>query len=105
MERLFSSPALFRTLALFFQYPEEPLNSRLISRHTGVDIKAVLRELGKLEEMGILKVREAGRHRMYTLSRRHPAFPGLRSIFGRSRMAKRSMLRDPMAWPLEAWMR
>lgn len=81
MERLFSSTALYRTLALFFRYPEEPLNPRLISLHTGVDIKSVLRELRKLQEMGLLRVREAGRYRMYRLNRGHPAFSGLRSIF------------------------
>jgi len=85
MDRLFSSRALFRTLALFFRYPEEPLNPRLITRHAGVDIKAVIREIRKLEGMGILGARAAGRRRMYRLNRRHPAFPGLRSIFGRAR--------------------
>ena len=85
MERLFSSRALYRTLALFFRYPEEPLNLRLISLHTGVDIKSVLRELGKLQEMGILRVQEMGRYRMHKLNRMHPAVPGFRSIFGRAR--------------------
>lgn len=85
MERLFSSVALYRTLALFFRYPDEPLNPRLVARHTGVDIKSVLRELKKLKEIGILRAREAGRYRMYTLNRRHPAFSGLRSIFDCSR--------------------
>lgn len=73
MERLFSSTALYRTLALFFRYPEEPLNSRLISLHIGVDIKSVIRELRKLNGMGILRVREAGRYRMYTINGCHPA--------------------------------
>src|SRR3990170_4075944 len=53
VERLFSSRTLYRTLALFFRYPEEPLNPRLISRHTGTDLKCVHRELKKLEETGM----------------------------------------------------
>lgn len=93
MERIFSSRALFRTLAIFFRYPEEPLNPRLISRHTGVDIRGVIHELRKLEEMGILRTREAGRYRRYTLNRRHPAFPGLRSIFGRARKEEEALHR------------
>lgn len=97
MERLFSSEALYRTLALFFRYPEEPLNPRLISGHTGVDIKSVLRELKKLKEVGILHVREAGRYRMYTLNRRHPVIPGLQSIFNRARKDEESRRRDPIA--------
>lgn len=93
MERIFSSRALFRTLAIFFRYPEEPLSPRLISRHAGVDIKGVVRELGKLEGMGILLVRGAGRSRIYTLNRRHPAFPGLRSIFGRAGKEREALRR------------
>jgi len=81
MERRFSSSALYRTLGLFFRYPEEPLNPRLVSYRTGVDIKAVIRELRKLREMGILRDRERGRYRLYKLNREHPAFQGLRSIF------------------------
>ena len=81
IERLFSSPALYRTLALFFEYPEEPLNPRLISRYTGAGMKSVLREIRKLEEMGILRGRNAGRYRYYLLERDHSAHDGLRSLF------------------------
>lgn len=101
IENLFSSLALYKTLALFFEYPDEPLNPRLISRYTRTEMKSVLRELNKLEEMGVLRVREAGRYRMYAMNRRHLAFPGLRSIFGRSRKARESMHQDPLARLLE----
>jgi hypothetical protein len=37
----------------FFRYPDEPLNPRLISRHTGTDIRGVVRELKKVEETGV----------------------------------------------------
>jgi hypothetical protein len=66
VERLFSSRTLFRTLALFFRYPEEPLNPRLISRYTGADVKCVHRELKKLKEIGIVRGYAAGRYRYYT---------------------------------------
>jgi hypothetical protein len=50
IEGLFSSPALYRTPALFFEYPSEPLNPRLISRYAGIDINSVVRALKKLEK-------------------------------------------------------
>ncbi len=46
IERLFSSPALHATLAIFFDYPDDSFFPRLIARQTGTDIKSVLRELG-----------------------------------------------------------
>jgi len=81
IENLFSSTALYRTLALFFEYPEEPLNPRLISRYTRTDIKSVVRELKKLEEMGIIRGWPAGQYRFYLLDRDHPVHDGLRSLF------------------------
>lgn len=84
IERLFSSRALYRTLALFFRYPEEPLNPRLISRHTGTARKSVLREIRKLAEAGIIRGQAYGKYRYFTLDIRHPAYEGLRLIFGKT---------------------
>jgi hypothetical protein len=81
VERLFYSRALFRTLVLFFRYPDEPLNPRLISRHTETDIRGVLRELKKLEETGIIRGWSAGKYKYYLLDTDHPAHDGLRSVF------------------------
>ena len=81
VEKLFSSRALYRTLAIFFEYPEEPLNPRLISRYAGTDIKGVVRGLRKLEEMGIIRGWPAGQYRFYLLDREHPVHDGLRSLF------------------------
>jgi len=95
IERLFSSPALYRTLSLFFEYPEEPLNPRLISRYTGTGMKSVLREIRKLEEMGILSRRNAGRYRFYLLERDHPAHDGLRSLFAAISGKREFRFQDP----------
>lgn len=78
IEKLLSSPALYRTLALFFAYPDEPLNPRLISRYTGTAMKSVLREIRKLEGMGIIRCRTAGQYKVYILDRSHPVHHGLR---------------------------
>lgn len=93
MERLFSSKALHRTLALFFRYPEESLNPRLISYRTCVDIKAVLR------------AQEAGRYRMFRLNREHPAYSGLLSIFGGPEQETGPGVPDPVDRLLEELLR
>ncbi len=84
VERLFSSRALYRTLGLFFDFPRDPLNPRLISRYTRIDIKTVLIVLGKLEEMGIVRGRPAGKYRFYKLDGNHALFDELRSIFAKT---------------------
>lgn len=97
IERLFSSPALFRTLALFFEYPEEPLHPRLISRYTQTDIKSVLRELRKLEQMGVVRGRHAGRWKLFTLDPDHPAHGGLQSLFDARRASHGPAFTTPAA--------
>lgn len=97
IERLFSSPALFRTLALFYEYPGEPLHPRLIARYTRTDIKSVLRELRKLEEMGLLRCRPAGRWKLFTLDTDHPAHGGLRSLFAARRASRGPAFPTPAA--------
>jgi DNA-binding transcriptional ArsR family regulator len=95
VERLFSSRALFRTLALFFRYPDDPLNPRLISRHTEADIRGVLRELKKLEETGIVHGRTYGKYRYYSLDASHPAYEGLRSIFDKTEQEREHVTQWP----------
>jgi hypothetical protein len=95
VEKLFSSRALYRTLALFFEYPDEPLYPRLISRYTGTGMKSVLREIRKLEEMGILRGRNAGRYRYYLLERDHSAHDGLRSLFAATSGKREFRFQDP----------
>lgn|GEM_PF-1208723 len=105
VERLFSSRALFRTLALFFRYPDEPLNPRLISRHTETDIRGVLRELKKLEETGIVRGRASGKYRYYFLDSGHPVHEGLRSIFARTKQEWEHVTRSPSVrmWENRMW--
>lgn len=95
VERLFASRALFRTLALFFRYPDEPLNPRLISRYTGTDIRGVLRELKKLEEAGIVHGRPYGKYRYYSLDACHPVYEGLRSIFDMTKQEWEQVTQPP----------
>jgi DNA-binding MarR family transcriptional regulator len=95
IERLFSSPALYRTLAFFFAYPSEPLNPRLISRYAGVDIKSVVRVVKKLEKMSIVRGWRSGQNRFYLLVREHPAHDGLRSLFAATSGTRKFRFLDP----------
>jgi hypothetical protein len=95
VEKLFSSPALYRTLALFFEFPEEPLNPRLISRYTGTGMKSVLREIRKLEEMGIIRGWPIGQYRFYLLVQHHPVHDGLRPLFAAISGMRKLRFQDP----------
>ena len=105
IERLFSSRTLYRTLALFFRYPEEPLNPRLISRYPGTDLKCVHRELKKLEETGFIRGVTAGKYRYYTLDCRHPVHEELRSIFTKTRQEWEHVTQSPATrmWQNRMW--
>lgn len=87
--RLFASPALHATLAVFFDYPDDTFYPRLISRVTGTDIKSVLRELGRLKEIGILRGGPGGRGNAYWLNTEFPLHGELVSIFGKTRKSRR----------------
>ncbi len=87
--RLFSSPALHATLAVFFDYPDDTFYPRLISRVTETDIKSVLRELKKLKEIGILRGGPGGRANAYRLDTDFPLYDELVSVFAKTRKGRR----------------
>jgi len=89
VERLFSSRALYATLAIFFDYPQDTLFPRLISRYTGTDIKSVLRELKKLKEIGVLCIRNTGREKHYWLNEEFPLYEELIVIFKKTRTCRK----------------
>jgi hypothetical protein len=96
IERLFSSPALYATLALFFDYPHDSLFPRLISRYTGTDIKSVLRELKKLQQIGILRGRQAGKKKHYRLNEKFPLYEELASMFEKTRKQRQYKIQGLM---------
>lgn len=102
VEKLFASPALYATLALFFDYPHDPLFPRLISRYTGTDIKSVLRELKKLQEIGIIRSRRAGKESHYRLNEDFPMHEELASIFDKTRRYRRYCRSgSPAGWMID----
>jgi hypothetical protein len=48
IEELFPTKSLYATLAVFFDFPDDPLHPRLIARVTGIDLKGVRRQLPRL---------------------------------------------------------
>lgn len=94
VERLFSSRSLYRTLGLFFDFPHDRLNPRLISRYTQTDIKTVVIVLRKLEAMGLVRGRPSGRYRHYVLDSGHPLFEDLRSIFAKTKGERETLWRS-----------
>ncbi len=89
IEKLFSSPALYATLAIFFDYPDDTFYPRLIARQTGTDKKSVARELRKLAEFGILCSGPGGRGNAYWLNTSFPLYGELTAIFAKTRKGRR----------------
>jgi hypothetical protein len=94
ISRLFASPALYATLAIFFDFPHDPLFPRLISRQTGTDIKSVLRELGKLHAIGVIRVRRAGREKHYRLNGEFLLYEEIAAVFAKTRTQRRYRLQE-----------
>ncbi len=89
IERLFSPPALYATLAIFFDYPDDTFYPRLIARQTGTDKKSVARELRKLKEIGILRGGPGGRENAYWLNTDFPLYGELVAMFAKTRKSRR----------------
>ncbi len=89
IERLFSSPALYATLAIFFDYPDDTFYPRLIARQTGTDKKSVARELQKLKEIGILWGGPGTRGKDYWLNTDFPLYDELVAVFAKTRTTRR----------------
>lgn len=88
-EILFASRSLYRTLAMFFDYPADTLFPRLIARRTGVDIKSVFRALRKLEEAGVVRRGAGRRGREYRVDEGYPIADELAGIFLKTRARRR----------------
>ncbi len=89
IESLFSPPALYATLAIFFDYPDDTFYPRLIARQTGTDKKSVAWELRKLKDIGILCGGPGGRANAYWLNTDFPLYGELVAIFAKTRRSRR----------------
>src|SRR3989304_1149199 len=85
IEELFPTKSLYATLAIFFDYPDDPLHPRLIARATGIDIKCVRRQLSRLVRRGGVASRNAGKGGRDRPGCDVPRRGELASIFGKTR--------------------
>ncbi len=81
LEILFSSTARVRVLGLFLLNPGEKYYQREIERQAGQPIRAVQREVERLEEAGLLVRTPEGQRVFYCLNRDHPLLPELTALF------------------------
>jgi hypothetical protein len=100
IEELFPTKSLYATLAVFFDFPDDPLHPRLIARVTGVDIKCVRRQLPRLVKSGVIHSRNAGKEKRYSLRRELPLHGELAAVFGKTRNTRIYIGQTPFPDPL-----
>ena len=81
LELLFSSRARVRILALLLLNPETSFYQRQISKLTELPVRAVQREVGRLQTLGLLIRSDDGNQVHYQVNRNFFLFPELKSIF------------------------
>ena len=81
LELLFSSTARVKVLALLLLNPDTRFYQRQISKLTGLPVRAVQREVERLQTLGLLLRSENGNQVHYQVNRGFFLFPELKSIF------------------------
>ncbi len=81
LELLFSSTARVKVLALLLLNPQSSFYQRQISALTGLPIRAVQREVERLQTLGLLTSFTRGNQVHYQVNRDFFLFPELKSIF------------------------
>jgi predicted nucleotidyltransferase len=80
LEYIITSKAKRNILKLFLTNPDTEFYVREISRRTGEPFNAVRRELGYLEKAGLIRSRNAGNLRYYTVVKEFPFYQELKRI-------------------------
>lgn len=81
LTELFSSQARISILKLFLLNVGSHFYQREIASITGLPIRAVQREVSKLERVGLISHLSKGKHRYYQVNQENPIFPELKAIF------------------------
>ncbi len=113
LEALFSSAARVQVLDLLLLNPDRQFYQREIERETGQSIRAVQREVERLEGIGLLLRSEEGNRIFYRLNPEFPLLPELISLFKKATAVERpgeapivartippepSTIRQPFPW-------
>jgi DNA-binding transcriptional ArsR family regulator len=78
LDKLFGSETLMYIFLNLYHYGE--IYSALIEKNTGIGSRAVLNQLDKMEEAGILVSRSVGRTRLYQFNMKNPMIKPLKEI-------------------------
>ena len=78
---LFASASLARLLSLFMLEPEQRFYQRELERLTGTALRQLQRDLGRLEQSGLVVKSPSGNRIYYQAAASHPAFADLRRAF------------------------
>ncbi len=84
LEALFTSKARVEILKLFFLSSSEHHYMRQVAALTGQPIRAVQRELERLERAGLLESQKDGNRKYFQANRSSPIFSVLRSLLART---------------------
>lgn len=80
LEYIITSKAKRNLLKLLLTSPDREFYTREISRRTGEALNAVRRELGYLEKAGLVKSRQAGNRKYYSVVKEFPFYQELKKI-------------------------
>ena len=73
LERVFKGSAMAKILDFLVTFKAWDYSKSDIAKNSGVNFRTVLRELPRLEELGVVKqTRNVGRAKMYQLNRENP---------------------------------
>jgi hypothetical protein len=87
LEILFSSSARVEVLRLFLSHPERRFYQREIERETGQPIRAVQREVERLEGIALLIRSEEGNRVFYRVNPEFPVLAELAALFAKTGLA------------------
>ena len=78
---LFASASLARLLSVFLLEPDRRFYQRELERLTGTTLRQLQRDLGRLEQSGLVVKTPSGNRAYYRAAESHPAFEDLRRAF------------------------
>lgn len=80
LRTLLGSETRAKLLTWLVLHPDEPVFLRDLARHCGLSVTPVHRQLGKLEEIGLVESERVGNAKRYRLSPRFPALGAIRGL-------------------------
>src|SRR5438105_13462797 len=80
LEGLLGSKSRARLLTIFVTHPPDEFYAQRLTTMTGLAESSVRYELSRLERLGLLLARKAGREKYYRINDRHPLFPELKQM-------------------------